>query len=399
MTPRAEVFQRVEKFIGSHITTTPGNVFVATLWAIGTHVYEHVSVFPYAVITASTKRAGKSLFSRLIGYVSKNPKPMGGVVASVLIRMLADKENPVSIFIDEAEGLNSETTNLLRTVMNVGFMKTGTITRTTGGLEGELVEMNVYGPKLQILIGDVYDTLKDRSLVFEMRRETIDNPNRQRERIGFTDAQGKKLADEITATLDDGARQEIADKYLSFDFTALNFLQSDRDIDLWAPIFTIAQVFVPERMDELKRVAADMSVEKTAPTRKYDREAQLKAEQEMQDEEYAVRLLKDLRTIIGSANHIFSKDAIDKLKDLPTGPWRKYRGMTGGLTGVMRVTDESGQQKRVVVEGLTDVGMAHLLDQFGLKSRQINVRKEGKNARGYTRPDIDAACKRAGITE
>src|SRR5207247_3545549 len=54
-------------------------------------------------------------------------------------------------------------TTLFRSVLNGGYRKGATVTRR--GLT-----YAVYSPKVFILIGDVFDTLRDRSIVIEMWR-------------------------------------------------------------------------------------------------------------------------------------------------------------------------------------------------------------------------------------
>jgi hypothetical protein len=102
----------------------------------------------------------------------------------------------------------------------------------------------------------------------------------------------------------------------------------DRDIEIWKPLFSICQVFCPERIEELAYSAADMSAMKTQPARKM---ADLTGIEEKQMRmEYSNWLVKDAMTVIGDKDKIPTAELLEALKALPTSPWRKWQGR--GLT-------------------------------------------------------------------
>ena len=150
---------------------------------------------------------------------------------------------------------------------------------------------------------------------------------------------------------------------------------SDRDEEIWMPVFAVCHAIAPALMDDLTRAAVDMSTDKTAAARKHSEQELIEAEREATDAEYAERLLADLLTVMNGDRHIFTNDAIDRLLELPTGPWRKFRGAPLGA-----------------------VQMATLLKRFdGVTPVLIHVGGRGKDkkvARGYKREVVAAALKR-----
>src|SRR6267142_2732614 len=137
------------------------------LWIIGTYCFPQFDAFPYLVITSATKRSGKTRLSELVGFTASNALPMTGLTGPTMFRLI-DRDQPTIIF-DEAERNNSEGASLLREVINTGYRRGQVIARTLGS---NIANFKTYSPKVFVLIGDVYDTLRDRSIVVEMQRAT-----------------------------------------------------------------------------------------------------------------------------------------------------------------------------------------------------------------------------------
>jgi hypothetical protein len=266
----------------------------------------------------------------------------------------------------------------MRTVLNVGYRRGQTIPRM--GLGGEVQNFPAYCPKVFILIGDVNDTLRDRSIVVRMRRANpLDNAL---PRFKYEEAklEGQRIANELKATLT-GLKVQLDPTKPAKELDAfteaysasegLSYL-TDRDEELWLPLVTVCKVLAPERVEELTRVSVDMATEKTAEARTYVN--LLGAEDAARDDEYAVRLIRDLLTVCGDAKAVPTQEALPRLFALATAPWRKYRGT-----------------------GLTAIDMGNLLDRFGVGPRNVRTaggRKHSKVLKGYTREDLENALKR-----
>ena len=98
---------------------------------------------------------------------------------------------------------------------------------------------------------------------------------------------------------------------------------------------------------------------------------------------YAERLLADAISVMAEAEtgRMATGELVQRLRALPTSPWRTYRG--SGITD-----DASGA-----------MFLASLLRHFGVEPKTIRVRPKGEpnsTAKGYTRADLIAGAERAG---
>jgi hypothetical protein len=181
-------------------------------------------------------------------------------------------------------------------------------------------DYETYCPKAFALIGDVHDTLRDRCIVIEMKRR---EPAR-RFIYAAAKEEGDALREAINAAVTSKA-EEITEALRSFE--GLSFL-TDRDDETWTPLFVLCRLICPDRIDELTRAAADLSAAKTAKAKRYSELGE--EEDRAEEEEYAVRLLQDMLHVIGDQKQITTQEAITKLREIPTSPWRRFRGVLTG---------------------------------------------------------------------
>jgi hypothetical protein len=112
-----------------------------------------------------------------------------------------------------------------------------------------------------------------------------------------------------------------------------------------------------------------MSAAKTAKPRRH---AELGEEEDQaQEQEYAERLLRDMVAVTDERDQITTQEAIAKLREIPTSPWRRFRGdgLKDGIEGGMV--------------------LSRLLLRFGIKSTTIRIAPKnlgtGSTAKGYKR--------------
>lgn len=340
------------------------------LWVAGTHIFEVFDAYPYLTITAATKRAGKTRLMELLSFIAARSHHTADITPAALFAMVED-EKP-TLMIDEAERFAASQKDF-RSIINSGYRRGGTVTRRLGkGVR----HYKVYCPKVFVLIGDVYDTLRDRSIIINLRRAHAP------QRLIYADAQseGRELRDKLeeTAAIHGG---RIADAYCDLD--RMDFL-TDREEEIWSPLFSICRVLFPDRCDELIRSAVDISTAKTAEAKKFTDLPQ--HEDAVQQVEYGERVLRDLIEIIRRQRRrsISTVEAIPALRDLPTGPWRAFRG-----EGI-----------KPNIEG--SMMLASLLEPFGVRPRTIRLRPKsqgasGSTAKGYVLADLIEAAQKTGV--
>jgi len=366
------ILERLRKFILSYSCLKEEALVVPlSLWIAATYVFEAFDAFPYLVITAKIKRAGKTRLKELIGFTCQMPFNVTGASAAALFRSI--KDNKPTILWDEAEELSKEGNSLMRQFLNSGYRKGQSIPRATG--DG-VTEWPTYCPKAFVLIGDVFDTLRDRSIVVEMDRMTPEQASKMK-RFSYeaAKAEGFEIAEELKKVLAENLEQ-IVEAYNSEE---LSFL-TDRDEEIWRPIFAIAKVLdtatynskTTNKTRSMKALAVDLATEKTN-TERYKPSAENEAK--LEQEEYGLKLLNDLLSILPKGTKgISSVDALNKLKAIDVAPWRKYHG--NGLT-----LNNSAEPN----------SMSALLAPYEVQPKPIRNGK--KVMRGYLRADVERAIK------
>jgi hypothetical protein len=346
------LISQLESYIRSYVSLAETcHALVIVLWLAATHAWPAFDAFPYLVVTSATKRSGKTRLLELMSFVASNSQLVASISPAALYRTV-HAEKP-TLLVDEAEMFSSAKSEY-RSLLNTGYRRGQTVKRHDGDYE-------TYCPKAFALIGDVHDTLRDRSIVVEMRRG---EPAR---RFVYAAAkqEGAVLRERLRAALSSKADEIDA---VVREFEGLPFL-FDRDEEIWTPLFVLCRLLCPDRIDELERAAADISAAKTARARKYLELGQ--DEDDAQEQQYAVRLLRDMAVITADHEQITTQEAIAKLREIPTSPWRRFRG--AGL--------KDGIEGGMVLAGL--------LSCFGIKPATIRIapKTEGKGstAKGYKR--------------
>lgn len=357
----AALVTRIETYIQDYVTlATAHYALPIALWTIGTYCFPDFDSFPYMVITSPTKRSGKTRLAEMISFCCANPRNFAAMTPFTLFYSI-ETEQPTILF-DEAEKLNSESASDMRSILNVGYRRGQTVPRRA---PGGMKEFNTYCPKIFILIGDVFDTLRDRSMIITMQRAET------RKRFTFEAAreEGRVLRELIS----DAVKWNGGNiKHAFQNHTGLPWLQ-DRDEEIWTSLFCLCEVFCPSRVQELQAAASDMAAEKTGEAKKY---INLKeAEDAATNDEYAKRALADLfQLFVMNGRVIRTEDAIEGLKAIPTAPWRKFRG-----------------------DGITPHILSSLLDRFGVRPVRIAIgsgRGKQQFYRGYKREQVEKAMNK-----
>jgi hypothetical protein len=361
----------IENYLGRYVAFVDcSQAFALALWVTGTHIYEAFDAYGYLTITAATKRAGKTRLMEVSSFIAARSHHTADITPAALFAMVEDLKP--TLMIDEAERFAASQKDF-RAIINSGYRRGGTVTRRQGPT---VRHFKVYCPKVFVLIGDLHDTLRDRSIIINLRRAHAPH------RFMYVEArsEGNALRDKVAALLATRA-QDVADAYS--DINGLDFL-SDREVEIWSPLFALCRVFCPDRWDELIRAAVDISTAKTAEARKHTDIPQ--HEDAALQIEYGERALRDLIQIIKSQRRkaISTAAAIPALRDLPTGPWRAFRGegLKPNIEGTML--------------------LASLLEPFGVRPRTIRVRPKsqgasGSTAKGYVLADLVEAAKKTGV--
>ncbi len=304
------------------------------LWILFTYVFDAVRVCPLLVITSPEKRCGKtSALSLLLKLISRG-LPASNITPAALFRTI-EKMKP-SLLIDEADTFlkNSEE---LRGIINSGHTRDMAFTMRLVGDNHDTKQFSTWGPKAIAVIGNLKDTLLDRSIIIAMRRK---KPGENVERLRKFDS-GELKAKCVRWAADNMALMENIDPEIPESL-------HDRAADNWEPLLSIAELAGGHWPDIARMAATELNVA------------------DLDGDSIKVQLLDDLRTIFDKrGDKAFTDDVVHDLNEKEERPWGEWKNG----------------------KGMTPRQLANLLKGFGVKSKDVRINETVK--RGYRLEDFE----------
>lgn len=327
-----------------HIACKDSTAQAAALWIVFTWCIDAAQVAPIACITAPEKRCGKTQLLNLIGELCRDPMPASNITAAALFRSI-ELWKP-TLLIDEADAFMKDNEEL-RGVINAGHSRKSAYVVRTVGDDHTPARFNVWGAKAISGIGHLPDTVRDRSILLELRRK---EPHEHRQRLRHADpAQWQRIKQQLCRWSTDHmgslsqARPELPE--------ALN----DREQDNWEPLLAIADCAGGDWPELARRAALSISgAEQHSPS--------------INEE-----LLSDIRDIFERTRQarISSAQLVDYLTEDEECPWATWnRG-----------------------KPITPRQLATRLGDFGIVSGTVRL-TGGSTSKGYKREQFDDAFKR-----
>ena len=142
------------------------------LWVLFTHCFEVTEHAPKLLVKSTEKRSGKTLLLRLVGSLVPRAKLSSNISPAAMFRLIT--AHRIVLLIDETDTFvtgNEE----IRGIINSGFDKeTATVTRVVpinGNGSLGVADFSTWCPQLLAGIGNMADTIQDRSVVVTMVRK------------------------------------------------------------------------------------------------------------------------------------------------------------------------------------------------------------------------------------
>jgi hypothetical protein len=345
--PLAEILNDLEGIIRRFVALTEAQVVAIAIWVVLTYAVEAIEVVPYLNIHSALKRSGKTLLLDVLAVLVRRPMLVADMSAAVLFRAV-DQRKPTLLFdeVDVIFGGKSERADELRGLLNAGYKRGGVAMRVEmRGKEGILRDFEVFGLKALAGIGQLPDTIGDRSIPVEMLRQARGSRVerfRMRGKLEETAPLRERIARWTAAHLDE----------LTNSWPALPDELNDRQQDIWEPMFSLADLAGPE-----------WGVRARAAARA------LHGDDDEADTQVAVLLLGHLRDLFAENQDppaLATETMLGALVDNDAGPWARW----------WSVDTDHGRRSAAS-------GLARHLKPFGIKSTKIKV--EGVALRGYRR--------------
>lgn len=300
----ARLIAEVEAFVTRYVILPSAARLPVALWAVATHLFDSFDCFPYLNLSSPTPRCGKTRMLEILELVCAHPWRGTAPTEAALFRFIELKRP--TLLLDEIEGLSSrkasERDSAVLAILNAGYKKGQTVPRCVGNAH-ELQNFHVYCPKAFAAIGRLPSTLADRSIIIPMQRRA---PGETIARFRFERAKGE--AEPIRHKVEQIVKAvggEIREAYAGLP--ELSFL-SDRDEEIFAPLFSLCAVLAPGRIQELQHCAKKLSDGKAG---------------DAADDTLPLRLLHDMRAVWPEAEtNALTKQLLAALADLEESPWK-----------------------------------------------------------------------------
>ncbi|MFJ2775957.1 DUF3631 domain-containing protein [Kitasatospora sp. NPDC087315] len=312
-----------------------------TLWVAATHLQAAWHHAPRLAIVALARRCGKSRLLDILVETVHDPLITVNTSAAAIYRSISDR--PRTLLVDEVDTIfgNPRTAEMnegLRGLLNAGHQRNRPVTRSVGN-DHQAREFDTFAMAALAGIGDLPDTIMDRSVVIRMRRRAdgeVVAPLRDRRDGVLLRETRAKLA--LWASL---VREKA--EALHPDMPV-----EDRAADTWEPLVAVADLAGGSWPGRARLACAHM----------------VAAEEEIEEDSCGgARILADIRRIFfthGDTDTLPTTAILAALNDDPEAPWAEHgRG------------------------GLTARALAGLLKDYRISSANIRL-PDGTQRKGYT---------------
>jgi hypothetical protein len=323
---------------------------VAAAWIVHAHLVrcDAFESTPRLAVLSPEKGSGKTRVLEVFELVVPEPLHTVNVSPAALFRLVEAKAP--TLLMDECDttlGPHVRKENEeVRGLVNAGHRRGASAHRCVGEAAKMTVkEFPAFCAVVLAGIGDLPETITSRSVIFQMKKRRPDEPvtpfrarevrpigQAIRDRLAKWTAANAKAIDEMRVDMPEGI--------------------TDRPADVWEPLVVIGDAAGPEWSARIRRACVALS----AVT--IEQEASL-----------GVRLLGDIRRVLGDADRIHTEQLLERLNALDDAPWGDLRG-----------------------KPLDARGLARRLKQYGV--RPADVRIGEKVAKGYDRPAFHDAWSR-----
>jgi hypothetical protein len=335
-----ELIGAVRAWLRRYVHVSPAQELVIALWCLHTWVYDRLGrTTPYIEMTG-VSGSGKTTIMEAMALLSRGSVILTTLRTLAMCRKIHETEGRVTFFVDEAERLSSSSFGDQRSMLASGYRRGGEHMVSVGK---ETQMFPVWCPKVFTSLRTLTPVIHNRCIPLWVERGTpAASLSNEWERAEATAAE---VIEQYRNVMRAVPRVIAVDPL---------WLSNERDREIWTPLFSLAATLGADKatMDELTAASVDLS-----SLRGVERRMDAIVEDEAaRERSYAVRLLQDCKAVIlpGEA-FIPTAVLVDRLRALPTGPWRSYQR-----------------------SGLTDITLAQLLGAFAVGSV---IGQEGKGAK------------------
>jgi Protein of unknown function (DUF3631) len=169
----ARLLDAISLALTRHVVLPQHGATICTLWIAHTYLLDHLDLTPRLQINSPAKQCGKSTLLDVLDCLVYRPQQAAHATVAALFRLI-DKWRP-TLLIDEGDTFITGEDEELRGVLNSGHLRRGTVSRVVGD-QHEVKVFSTFGAVAIALIGELPDTLADRSVTVPLVRRKRDEP-------------------------------------------------------------------------------------------------------------------------------------------------------------------------------------------------------------------------------
>lgn len=325
--PLPVIIDRIAAFIERYVFLPHKSMYrLLALWVVATYLHQSFDYMGYIFAHSATPESGKSRLLEVLDLIVSQPS---GVIVSPTEAILFRTASEHTQLIDEAD--SCQQLDALRSVLNAGFHKGGTVKRMEKDETGSYkpVEFPVYAPRALAGIGQhiLNQTTRDRTFMIQMLRQKR-GERRERFRVRKVGPEARVLRKAIEQWVTANA-DKVAAQYDSASFVYLDAFR-DRTIDITEPLAAIVEVAYSDAGTEtLKRARLDL-LDAAALTRKEQESPAL--DSRLIGE--LAKLARDENPLVGSASELVQKlgASVENVDELKVGEVLRRHGFEAKST-------------------------------------------------------------------
>jgi len=238
----------------------PEQADAVALWVVHSHAFDAAETTPRLSIQSAEKRSGKTRLLELLDLLVRAPVSTASISAAALFRLVA--EGPATLLIDEIDTVFSSRgsgAQDLRGLLNAGYRRGGGVIRSAGKGRGT-ERYSVFAPVVLAGIGNLPDTVSDRSIPIRMKRRA---DGELVEKFRRRDVELE--AHELRARIGRWADEHV--NHLATVRPEMPDVLGDRSSDIWEPLLAIASIAGDDWTERATAAAIALSARSAADDR------------------------------------------------------------------------------------------------------------------------------------
>lgn len=296
-----DLLSEIAQVIRQYVVLTQVQADAIAPWVVMTSIHDDLEVAPFLNVTSAVKRSGKSTLGVVLGALVYRPLPSSGRITPAPLFRLIERDGP-TLILDEADTYMRDDRELAGIINGSQMRSAASVIRCEGD-NFEPTRFSTWSPKVILGIGNLPDTVTDRSIVIRLERKG------PAERVALWRHRDRSAISELQSRI----ARWVADQRgaIISNLPAVTFPSGldDRQQDSWEPLIAIAETAGGDWPDRVQLTCTVLCADV--------------------DDGVSVKelLLADLSALFeerGNPDALETKDILDYLHNREDRPWSEW---------------------------------------------------------------------------